>query len=35
MGGRRRVSTVIMGCEADFRSRKRISEEERVRLSGG
>ena len=29
---RRRVSTVIIGCEADFRSRKPISKEERVRL---
>ena len=31
-GGRRRVSTVIIGCEADFWSRKPISKEERVRL---
>jgi hypothetical protein len=29
---RRRVNTLIIGCEADFRSRKRISKEERVRL---
>ena len=31
-GRRRRVSTVIIGGEADFRSRKPISKEERVRL---
>jgi hypothetical protein len=31
-GSRRRVSTVIIGCEADFWSRKPISKEERVRL---
>jgi hypothetical protein len=31
-GSRRRVNTVIIGCEADFRSRKRISKEERVSL---
>jgi hypothetical protein len=28
----RRVSTVIIGCEADFWSRKAISKEQRVRL---
>jgi len=27
-GSRRRISTVIIGCEADFRSRKRIPREE-------
>jgi hypothetical protein len=31
-GSRRRVSTVIIGCEADFRSRERISKEERLRI---
>jgi hypothetical protein len=31
-GSRRRVSTVIIGCEADFWSRKPISKEERLRL---
>jgi transcriptional regulator with XRE-family HTH domain len=31
-GRRRRVSTVIIGCENDFWSRKPISKEERVRL---
>jgi hypothetical protein len=31
-GSRRRVSTVIIGCEADFWSRRPISKEERVRL---
>jgi hypothetical protein len=31
-GRRRRVSTVIIGCEAVFRSQKQISKEERVRL---
>ena len=31
-GSRRKISTVIIGCEADFRSRKRISKEDRVRL---
>jgi hypothetical protein len=29
---RREISTIIIGCEADFRSRNRISKEERVRL---
>ena len=32
MGAVARVSTVIIGCEADYRSRKRISKEERARL---
>jgi hypothetical protein len=31
-GSRRRVSTVIIGCENDFWSRKPISKQERVRL---
>ena len=31
-GSRRRVNTVIIGCEVDFRNRKRMSKEERVRL---
>ena len=31
-GSRRRVSTVIIGCEADFWSRKPISKEERMQL---
>jgi hypothetical protein len=31
-GSRRRARTVIIDCEADFRSRKRISKEEWVRL---
>jgi hypothetical protein len=31
-GSRRRVNTVIIGCEADFWSRKQISKEESVRL---
>ena len=29
---RRRVSTIIIGCEADFRSRKRIPGEEAAKL---
>ena len=32
LGSPRRVSTVIIGCEADFWSRRPISKEERVRL---
>jgi transcriptional regulator with XRE-family HTH domain len=31
-GSRRQISTVIIGGEADFRSRRRISKEERVSL---
>ena len=31
-GSRYRVSTVIIGCEADFRSRKRIPREEASKL---
>ena len=31
-GSRRRVSTVIIGCEADFWSRKPISKEQRMQL---
>ena len=31
-GSRRRVSTVIIGCEADFPSRKRIPGEEAAKL---
>jgi hypothetical protein len=31
-GSRRRVNTIIIGSETDFRSRKRISKEERARL---
>jgi hypothetical protein len=31
-GGRRRVSTVIIGCEADFQSPKRINREQAAKL---
>ena len=31
-GSQRSISTVAIGCEADFRSRNRFSKEERVRL---
>jgi hypothetical protein len=31
-GSRRRISTVIIGCETDFRSRKRIPPEEASKL---
>ena len=31
-GSRRRISTVIIGCEADFRSRKHISLDETSKL---
>jgi hypothetical protein len=31
-GSRRRVSTVIIGCETDFRGRQRISREEAVKM---
>jgi hypothetical protein len=31
-GSRRKISTVIIGCEADFRSRKRVSRDEVSKL---
>jgi hypothetical protein len=33
-GSQREISTVIIGCEADFWSRKRISREEAAKMIG-
>ena len=33
-GTQRKISTVIIGCEADFRSRNRMSREEAAKMIG-